>query len=60
MRLATSLFVLGLILVPTAVGGLAGPWWAVLVAGIECIALAVLTDAATRPDKSAEAPEVAR
>lgn len=44
--MAAVLFVLGLAAVVVAVGGLAGPWWALLAAGVVLVALAVLTERA--------------
>lgn len=44
--MAQGLFIVGLVLVALAVGGIAGPWWGVLVAGLVLAALGVLTRAA--------------
>jgi hypothetical protein len=38
-------FVAGLLMIALAAGFLAGPWWGVLVAGVELIALGVLEQA---------------
>ena len=38
-------FVAGLLLIALAVGFLAGPWWGVLAAGVELLALGVLEQA---------------
>lgn len=35
-------FVLGLVLIAVAVGFLAGPWWGLLMLGVELVALGVL------------------
>lgn len=53
--MATWYFVAGLLLIAVAVGFLAGPWWGVLAAGVELLALGVLEQAAAeRPTSGRE------
>ena len=44
--MGTLYFLLGLALAALAVGALAGPWWGVLVLGVELVALGILTETA--------------
>ncbi len=60
MRQATVLFILGLALVPIGIGGLAGLWWAILAAGLECIGVAVLTAADIRREPGSDVREPAQ
>lgn len=55
--LAPALFVAGLVAITAGVCGLAGPWWALLAAGAQLVALAVLTNAggATSSDDDGDA-----
>ena len=46
---ATLYFLLGLAAIVAAVYGLAGPWWALLVAGVLLVALGVLTERGSTP-----------